>query len=119
VFFTILLVAGNTMGLAVRERTQELGALKAVGYTDGHVLAMILAESILITGIGGLLGLGAAWLIAAAGSPMPNQLPVFTFTPRDLLIGVGIVLALGIAAGLLPALEARRLRIADALRRGG
>jgi putative ABC transport system permease protein len=119
VFFTILLVAGNTMSLAVRERTQELGALKALGFTHELVLGLIIAESCLITVLGGFLGLGAAKLIAAGGSPMPDQLPIFVFTDRDLLMGVGIVIVLGIAAGLVPAFEARRLRISDALRRGG
>lgn len=119
VFFTILLVAGNTMSLAVRERTQEIGTLKALGFTHEKVLFMIIAESCLITMLGGFLGLGAAWLIAAGGSPMPDKLPLFIFTNRDLLIGVVMVLALGLAAGALPALAARSLRIADALRRGG
>jgi putative ABC transport system permease protein len=119
VFFTILLVSGNTMSLAVRERTQELGTLKALGFTHELVLGMIIAESCLITMLGGFLGLGAAWLIAAGGSPMPDQLPYFVFTNRDLLVGIGIVIALGIAAGAVPAFEASRLRIADALRRGG
>lgn len=119
VFFTILLVAGNTMSVAVRERIQELGTLKAVGFTHERVLMMIIAESCLIAVVGGFLGLGTAWLITAGGSPMPNQLPIFIFPPRDMLIGVAIVFVLGIAAGLLPALEAKRLRIADALRRGG
>ena len=119
VFFTILLVAGNTMSLAVRERTQEFGALKALGFTHERVLAMVLAESCLITMLGGFLGLGAAWLIAQGGSPVPQMLPIFILPNRDLRIGTGIVLILGLAAGALPALQAQRLRIADALRRGG
>lgn len=119
VFFTILLVAGNTMSLAVRERTQEIGALKALGFTHERVLAMVLAESCMIATLGGFLGLGAAWLVAAGGSPVPQMLPIFILPHRDLLIGIGIVFALGIAAGALPAFEASRLRIADALRRGG
>ena len=119
VFFTILLVAGNTMSLAVRERTQEFGALKALGFTHERVLAMVLAESCLITMLGGFLGLGAAWLIAQGGSPVPQMLPIFILPNRDLLIGIAIVFILGLAAGALPALQAQRLRIADALRRGG
>lgn len=117
VFFTILLVAGNTMAQAVRERVAEIGVLKAMGFSDGLVLALVLAEACLITAVGGLLGLGAAWLVTAGGSPMPSMLPVFYIPHRDLLIGVGVVLVLGLLAGILPALQAMRLRIAVALRR--
>lgn len=119
VFFTILLVTGNTMSLAVRERTQEIGALKALGYTHERVLGMVLAESCLISLLGGLLGLGAAWLATVSGSPVPQMLPIFVLPNRDVLIGLAAIVALGVAAGALPALEAMRLRIADALRRGG
>lgn len=118
VFFTILLVAGNTMAQAVRERTEELGVLKAMGFTNSLVLVLVLAESCLIAGTGGLLGLGVAWLATSAGNPLPGLLPVFYISPRDLAIGVALVAALGIIAGILPALQAMRLRIAVALRRG-
>lgn len=117
VFFTILLVAGNTMGQAVRERTEEIGVLKALGFTNQRVLALVLAESCLLAGVGGLLGLNAAWGITAGGSPVPAMLPVFYLPPRYLLIGAGLVFALGIAAGILPALQAMRLQVAVALRR--
>lgn len=118
VFFTILLVAGNTMAQAVRERTEELGVLKAMGFTNRLVLALILAESCLIAGVGGLLGLGMVWVFTLGGSPMPGILPLFYFPTDDLVRGVVLVLALGLAAGALPALQAMSLRIAEALRRG-
>jgi putative ABC transport system permease protein len=117
VFFTLLLVAGNTMAQAVRERTEELGVLKALGYTNELVLALVLAESCLIAAVGGLLGLGVAWLIAAGGSPVPAMLPVFYLPTRFMIIGVTIVFGLGLVAGLLPAIQAMRLQIAGALRR--
>lgn len=117
VFFTILLVAGNTMSQAVRERTGELGVLKAMGFTNELVLALVLLESCLIAAVGGLAGLGAAWLLTAGGSPVPAMLPVFYLPPRDLITGVALVVALGVVAGLLPALQAMRLQIATALRR--
>jgi putative ABC transport system permease protein len=117
VFFTILLVAGNTMAQAVRERTGELGVLKAIGFTNELVLALVLAESCLIALVGGLAGLTAAWLFTLGGSPVPSLLPIFYLPPRYLVIGAGLVLALGIVAGILPALQAMRLRIAAALRR--
>jgi putative ABC transport system permease protein len=117
VFFTILLVAGNTMGQAVRERTEELGVLKAMGFTNLLVLALVLAESCLIAAVGGLAGLALAWLVTAGGSPVPAMLPVFYLPPRYILMGVGLVVGLGLVAGILPALQAMRLRIAVALRR--
>lgn len=117
VFFTILLVAGNTMAQAVRERTEELGVLKAMGFTNGLVLALVLAESCLIAAVGGLAGLGLAWAMTAGGSPVPEMLPVFYLPVRDVAIGVGLIFALGVAAGIIPALQAMRLQIAVALRR--
>jgi putative ABC transport system permease protein len=117
VFFTILLVVGNTMAQAVRERTQELGVLKSMGFTNELVLGLVLFESCLIAAVGGLAGLGAAWLATAGGSPVPAMLPVFFLPPRYLLIGVGLVGGLGLVAGILPALQAMRLQIAVALRR--
>lgn len=117
VFFTILLVAGNTMAQAVRERTEELGVLKAMGFSNELVLSLVLAESCLIAAAGGLSGLFLAWLIAAGGSPVPQFLPIFYLPTRDVIIGMVVTGALGIVAGILPALQAMRLRIADALRR--
>lgn len=117
VFFTILLVAGNTMAQSVRERTEEFGVLKAMGFTNERALVLVLAESCLLACLGGMTGLGLAWLIAAGGSPVPAMLPVFYFPTKALVIGVGLVFALGIVTGILPALQAMRLRIADALRR--
>jgi putative ABC transport system permease protein len=117
VFFTILLVAGNTMGQAVRERTGELGVLKALGFTNGQVLALVLAESCLLAVLGGGLGLGLAWLITSRGDPTGGMLPLFYFPSRDLLAGLGFSVALGVLTGIFPALQAMRLRVADALRR--
>ena len=117
VFFTILLVAGNTMGQAVRERTEEIGVLKAMGFTNELVLVLVLLESCAIALLGGVAGLGLAWLVTLRGSPAPSVLPVFYVPPRDLLIGLAIVVVLGIVAGIFPAVQAMRLRIAEALRR--
>lgn len=119
VFFTIVLVAGNTMAQSVRERTEEIGVLKAMGFTSELALGLVMAESLLLASLGGLAGLGLAWLIAAGGSPVPNLLPVFYLPGRYVVMGIGLVFALGIVAGLLPGLQALRLRIADALRRQG
>jgi len=117
VFFTILLVAGNTMAQSVRERIGEIGVLKSLGFRDGQVLALILAESCLLACLGGGVGLALAWFMIAGGDPTGGALPIFFFPLDDLGIGVVLVLGLGLAAGLLPALQAGRLRIAEALRR--
>lgn len=119
VFFTILLVAGNTMSQAVRERTEELGVLKAMGFTNELVLVLVILESCLISAVGGLTGLGLAKLLTLFGSPVPQMLPIFNLPDEDLLIGVLFVFALGVVAGTLPAIQAMRLRIAVALRRNG
>lgn len=117
VFFTILLVAGNTMAQSVRERTRELGVLKAIGFTDARVLALVISESMLLGVIGGTLGLGLAWLMVAGGDPTGGALPIFYFPLDDLVIGIVLVLLLGAVAGLLPAVQAMRLHPVEALRR--
>jgi putative ABC transport system permease protein len=117
VFFTILLVAGNTMSQAVRERTGELGVLKAIGFTNAQVVSLILVESCLLSVLGGGLGLGLAWLVISRGDPTGGLLPLFFFPGRDVLFGAGLCLALGLATGIFPALQTLRLRVADALRR--
>ena len=119
VFFTILLVAGNTMAQSVRERTEEIGVLKAMGFTNLRVLVLVMLESCFIAVLGGLGGLGIAWLIALGGSPIPSVLPIFFIPNKDLLIGALMAVALGIVAGALPAVQAMRLKISEALRRGG
>ncbi|HKI85628.1 MAG TPA: FtsX-like permease family protein [Thermoanaerobaculia bacterium] len=117
VFFTILLVAGNTMAQAVRERTNELAVLKTLGFGDRKILALVLAESVVIAAVGGGLGLVTAWLMIQRGDPTHGALPNFFLPMPDLVIGVALALALGIATGILPAWQARRLPIVDALRR--
>jgi putative ABC transport system permease protein len=101
----------------VRERIGELGVLKAIGFTNGQLLGLVLAESCLLTVLGGGLGLAAAAAFAARGDPTGGLLPLFHLPTVDLLVGFGISLALGVIIGVPPALQAMRLRVADALRR--
>lgn len=115
--FTILLVSANTMAQAIRERTNELAMLKTLGFGDGRVLGMVLIESCLIAIAGGALGLAAAYALISQGDPTNGLLPAFYFPPRDAVTGAMLVLALGLTAGMLPAWQAGRLRIVDALRR--
>jgi putative ABC transport system permease protein len=117
VFFTILLVAANTMAQSVRERTGELAVLKTLGFSDGLVLVLVLAESCAIALLGGAIGLGLAWLLTRAGDPTAGLLPAW-FLPRAELVRGGLfALGLGVVAGIMPAVQAMRLRIVDALRR--
>jgi putative ABC transport system permease protein len=124
VFFTLLLVAGNTMAQSVRERTGELGVLKTLGFSDRQVMQMVLGESYLLTLLGGGLGLGAIALLVAnvdklgeLGNMIETSLPT-VYMPRDgLAVGVLLLVLVGFAAGAVPALKALRLNIVDALRR--
>jgi putative ABC transport system permease protein len=117
VFFTLLLVTGNTMAIAVRERTAELGVLKAVGYSDRFVLLLVLGETLAIAGVGGALGLTLAKGFTLLGDPTHGMLPFFYLPGRAILTGFAAALGVGAASGLVPAIGAMRLRVVDALRR--
>jgi putative ABC transport system permease protein len=117
VFFTLLLLTGNTMAQAVRERIPELAVLKTIGFSNRSVLWLLLTESVLLVVLGGLIGLGLAPLLmkaAVKGSggfiQLPSGLPAETIA-----IGLVLMLAFGVLAGLLPALRGMRLNIVDAL----
>jgi len=118
VFATLLLVAGNTMMQSVRERTNELGVLKSVGFSHRAILGLVLAESCLFAILGGGVGLLLGSLAVGAGDPTGGFLPIFYFPGKDLALGVLYVVLLGFVAGAIPAFQAMRLRIVDALRRG-
>jgi putative ABC transport system permease protein len=118
VMFFILFVAGNAMAQSVRERINELGVLKTLGFGDGRILALVLLESCTIAFLGGGLGLLIGWaIITIGGDPTGGMLPIFHFPPRDLVVGAILVLVLGIGTGMVPAFQASRLKIVDALRR--
>jgi putative ABC transport system permease protein len=117
VFLTIVLIAANTMRQSVRERTAELGTLKAIGFRDGRIIGLVLAESCFLAGLGGGLGLGIACLLISAGDPTRGGLPLFHLPTLDLLKGVALVGALGALTGIIPATQAMRIQVAEALRR--
>ncbi len=118
VFFTLLLVTGNTMAIAVRERTGELAVLKAIGFSDRAVLFFVLAESLLIALIGGLLGLGlSALAIPALGSALSGILPPLNLSLTVLSLGLVVALVIGAAGGIVPGIGAMRMRVITALRR--
>ena len=115
VFFTLLLVTGNTMAIAVRERARELAILKAIGFSDAFVLALVLAESLVIAVIGGGLGLWLAHALVA--EDLTRGLLVMYLPGSALAAGAALMLGTGLLAGLLPALSAMRLKVVEALRR--
>jgi putative ABC transport system permease protein len=118
VFFTLLLVSGNTMSQSVRERISELAVLKTLGFSDPAVLGIVLSESILIMLMGGLLGLGLGWLlIQGLAQQMAAFLPGIFLSPAAMAGGVAMMIGAGILAGIFPALKAMRLSIIDALAR--
>ncbi|MDH3578415.1 MAG: ABC transporter permease [Gammaproteobacteria bacterium] len=118
VFFTLLLVSGNTMSQSVRERIAELAVLKTLGFGDGAVLGIVLSESILIMLMGGLLGLGLGWLIIQGlAQQMGAFLPGVFLSPKAIAGGVATMIGAGTLAGIFPALKAMRLSIIDALAR--
>ena len=115
VFFTLLLVTGNTMAIAVRERTGELAVLKAIGFSERFVLAIVLVESLVIAAIGGALGLWLArWV---TNQDITSGLLLLYLPPIALGVGLAFALGTGLLAGLLPAVGAMRLNVAAALRR--
>src|SRR5690606_19368906 len=116
VFFTLLLLTGNTMAQAVRERTSELAVLKTIGFTSTSVLGMVLAESVLLVLIGGVLGLGLAAVlgpIVGAASGGVVNLPAIGW--QSWALGLSLMVAIGLLVGALPAIRAMRLNIVDAL----
>ncbi len=117
VLFMFGLVAASTMAQSVRERTSELAVLKTLGFSGPAILGLVLAESLFIAFTGGLLGLGLAWLFVQGGDPTNGMLPIFVLPTRDVLIGIGLMILMGVLAGLMPAVAAMRLKITDALRR--
>lgn len=118
VVLTMLLVAANTMMMSARERTWEMGILKAIGFTDGHVFLLLIGEAVALSLLGALAGVGLAWLLAnvLCYNPKPEFFSVF-FLPREsILAAVGVAAVTGLVSGLVPAVAALRLKATDALR---
>lgn len=116
VFFTLVLLTGNTMAQAVRERIPELAVLKTIGFSNRSVLWLVLAEATLLVVLGGLIGLGIAAIVMPAVSAASMGLIQLPHMPRATwALGIGLMLAIGVLVGLMPALRAMRLNIVDAL----
>jgi putative ABC transport system permease protein len=116
VFFTLLLLTGNTMAQSVRERIPELAVLKTIGFSNRSVLWLVLAEAVLLIVIGGLIGLGLASLVMPGVSSASRGVVQLPIVPTATwLVGLGLMVAIGVVIGLLPSLRAMRLNIVDAL----
>ena len=120
VCFTILLVTANTMSMAVRERRTEVAVLKTIGFRSGQVMGLVVAEALLLGGLGGGLGIAGAFaaLHALNVAPQRTILGISNLQLRPLvaLSGLGVALALGFFAGVVPAWQAYRARAVDMLR---
>ncbi len=120
VVFTILLVAGNTMAMSVRERIKEIGVLKTLGFTTGKVLVMVVAESVIIAMLGGLLGCALAYLACLSLSQV--QIMFFSGIPLPpvvLLVSLSVAFSIGLLSSFVPAINASRIPITEALRHLG
>lgn len=118
VFFTLLLVTGNTMAISVRERTSELAVLKAIGFSDRSILFLVLTESVAIAIFGGILGLLlASAAIPVLGAALNGLLPTLILSKSILSLGLAFALFVGAASGFLPGIGAMRMRVVNALRR--
>ncbi|KRG43800.1 hypothetical protein ARC78_06945 [Stenotrophomonas pictorum JCM 9942] len=115
VFFTLLLLTGNTMAQAVRERVPELAVLKTLGFKDGTVLMLVMVESVLLVGLGGATGLGLAALALPAMAPKTMGLLPPVVPGQTWAMGALLIVLIGLVVGVLPALRAKRLKIVDAL----
>ncbi len=116
VFFTMLLVAGNTMTQSVRERTGELAVMKTLGFSNGRVLGLVIGESLLLTMVSGVIGLGLAWImVSGMREGLQAFLPTLFVTNQQLIGGLGLMLALGLITSVLPAIRTTRLDVVTAL----
>jgi putative ABC transport system permease protein len=105
------------MAISVRERVGELAVLKALGFSDRFLLLLVLGESVLISTVGGVIGLAVCKLLTMSGDPTRGMLQSFVLKPEAILAGIATAIAVGVIAGILPALSAMHLRVVDALRR--
>ena len=116
VFFTLILLTGNTMAQAVRERIPELAILKTIGFSSRSVLALVLAESVLLLALGGAIGLAlAAVAVNAIRARLGAQIPMLPVGTQAWLSGLALTILIGLLVGALPARRGMRLRIVEAL----
>lgn len=118
VVLTMLLVSANTMMMSARERTREMGILKSIGFSDGHVFLLLIGEAMAISLLGALAGVGTAWLLANVVhfNPKPDFFPIFFLPGQAMLAALGLAAATGFLSGIVPAVAGMRLKATEALR---
>jgi len=115
-FTTILIIVGFTMVTAINERTGEIAVMKTLGFPAPRIFRMVLAESVLLSLVGGLLGLGLAWLmISGVAEAAAAFLPGLALPAEVFLTGLGLAVLLGLLTGIVPAINAQRVKIVTAL----
>ena len=117
VFFAILLVAANTMMMAGREKIGENAVLKTLGFQDGLLFRLVLVESVLITLLGGALGVFASKLMFGPGNPVSSFIQGFEVAWSTVILGLVMATLLGVISGIVPAWQAMKLPVVQALRR--
>jgi len=117
-FFIILVIVGNSMVLSVRERTNEIGVMKTLGFQSSRIFRMVLGESLLVAFIGGGLGITLSYGVVFLFNNAPIQLPVLVINSEILLRALAYIAGLGLITGIIPAVSALRLNIITALSRG-
>jgi putative ABC transport system permease protein len=116
VFFTLVLLTGNTMAQAVRERVPELAVLKTIGFSNQSVLGLVLAESVLLLLLGGSIGVAVSGIVVdVVRAKLGDQLPLARLDSTIWLSGLALMVVIGLVVGALPAVRGMRLRIVDAL----
>ncbi|HEY9131351.1 MAG TPA: FtsX-like permease family protein [Dyella sp.] len=115
VFFTLILLSGNTMMQAVRERTNELAVMKTIGFSSHSVLMMVLAESVLLLLLGGVIGLLLATFVVGFMQQAMAQIPMASVAGGIWARGLLLMIVIGLLVGAIPAMRAMRLKIVDAL----
>jgi putative ABC transport system permease protein len=116
VFFTLVLLTGNTMAQAVRERVPELAILKTLGFSSRSILGLVLAEAVLLLLLGGVIGMTLAGVvIGVVRAKLGNTIPLAALDASIWLLGIALMAAIGLVVGALPAVRGMRLRIVDAL----
>jgi putative ABC transport system permease protein len=121
----MMLILGNTIAMSVRERTHEYGVLRAIGFMPRHIATLVLGEALAVGFAGGLLGVGVAW-------PLINQVvgawlednftgffPYFRIMERDVVLAIVAGMLVAAVASAVPAYNASKLHVIDALRRVG
>jgi len=118
VVLTMLLVSANTMMMSARERTREMGILKAIGFSDGHVFLLLIGEALVISLLGAAAGVGLAWLLTNVlqFNPKPDFFPIFFLPDASILAAFGLAVATGLLSGVVPGVRGMKLKATEALR---